>query len=218
MISNSIYLLTESRTRLFITLITILFLSFGLRMIWISYNQLQIAHTQLAEHKEKLAIISYERAIHPFFPFSPYRQQAIEQMQRLNHSLEQSSRKNLALEGWRRLRGAILSSRHLFGQPDKDLLLVSNANIARLASLTDTQTRMRKEFIQVEASGLLANHPKDINRIWGVLQFLLLLSWIFTTSRTIWLWQMIEFRTKVKWVAISVGSWLGWLISLYMAG
>lgn len=188
------------------------------RIGWVSHEQLELAQHELKRQHYERAIICYQRSIQAYLPWLPYREQSIKEMTSLLPSLEQQGNRQLALEGWRRLRGALLSTRSIFGQPDKELLTRVNRDIARLAAATDTQNLMSRETIEKESLQLLEQHPKDINNFWGFMNLIALLLWVGTTGWLIWFWQGLTIRHRTYLAGSSVGFWLLWLASLHFAG
>lgn len=195
-----------------------LVLSLCLRLEWIASSQLELARQAEQTQQPQQAIIHYERAIHAYLPWLSSREAALHDMQNLVRTLEAEENAELALQGWRRLRGAILSTRSIFGQPDKDVLLEADRNIARLAAATDAQGMMSKSDIEKEASVLLAKNPQDISAFWGVAQFILLLAWVAAACGLIWHWAPMSWRRRSLWAGGAAISWLGWLAVLYLAG
>jgi len=193
-------------------------LSFVGRMAWISHEQLALAHQAMQSGDLRRVLIHEERAIHPYLPLLPDRATAMREMQDLCRRLEQRGEKVLALEGWRRLRGALLAGRSMFGQPDRNVLELANREIARLASETDTQGKMDKARIRAEAAKLLRESPRDIHPFWGLMQFVMLMCWILATGRTIWCWADWPKVRRVAMMGVSSALFAGWLISLYLAG
>ena len=193
-------------------------LSFTVRLAWISHAQLELAHKAEQAGHWRRALIHDERAIHPYLPLLPARKQAMREMQTLCRQLEADGNKDLALEGWRRLRGALLAARSMFGQPDQDVLKTANREIARLAAETDTQGMMAKTEIRREAQRLLQQSPKDIHPFWGLMQFLMLILWIVLVGRTIWQWSAWAWPRRMAMVGAGGMAFLGWLVSLYLAG
>jgi len=193
------------------------FIAFVLRIAWVAGDQLELAHRYQQNGDTGRAVISYERAIHAYLPMLPARRQALHDMQALLASLEKRD-KALALEGWRRLRSAILYARSIVGQPDRNVLKLANRHIARLAAGTDKQGKMTRQEIEKEAVRLLAGAPKDIRAGWGVTQFLALLTWVISATLLIWFWQ--DWLPARRWQCAGFGvtAWLFWLFALYMAG
>ncbi|MDX8396420.1 MAG: hypothetical protein R8K22_08410 [Mariprofundaceae bacterium] len=205
--------------RMCLLLFAVSLFALAIRVTWIASEQLSLAEQALEADKNRTAIIAYERSIHAYLPLLPIRSDAISGIIALNQKVESDKDPILALEGWRRLRGALLSSRStIFGQPNADILSEANLNIARLAAATDTQGRMTKEEIEKEALQLLTENPKDVSGFWGVMQFIFLMSWIGFTCRLIWIWADMTTPTRFKFITASSGSWLAWLGSLWMAG
>ena len=131
-------------------------------------------------------------------------------------SLEDAGRYQLALKGWRRMRAALVSTRGIWGQPDARALHTANLHIAHLAAETDRQGFMSSAEIRTEALQLLESHPKDINRFWGLVQFLLLIGWI--GAGVMYLWASAEDNRR-RWLApVALMSFSGWLAALYLAG
>lgn len=190
----------------------------AVRAASVSYGQLEEARISLKQGDHKRAVLGYERCIQAYLPLLPSREQAIAEMQSMLRSLEKQQKPELALEGWRRLRAALLFSRSIFGQPDSLTLHEANLDIARLAAATDIQGKMSKEAIEQESMQLLAKHPKDISGFWGIMQFLFLLVWIGSTSYLVWNWQTQFIKQRIQFMAVSATAWLCWLGSLYMAG
>jgi len=204
--------------KLLLILSAIFVISSSLRMAWITQHQLELAHQSLHVDKQKRALVHYERAIHPYLPLLPAREQAMREMKGLCQQQEKAGNLNLALEGWRRLRGALLSSRSIFGQPNRSVLSEANRHIARLAAQTDVQAMMSKKEIQTEATRFLSRQLKDINGFWGVMQVTFLLLWVGLTCWLIWNWTRWETYPRGVLAIASLGSWLAWLESLYLAG
>ncbi|RMH51784.1 MAG: hypothetical protein D6682_03450 [Zetaproteobacteria bacterium] len=196
-------------------LLTLFFVSSAARIAWIAHQQNRLAHDALLRHDTRRAIIHFERSIHAWLPFLS--NPACTELPRLLHRIERE-RPELALEGWRRLRGAIKSTRNIFGQPNRTLLAEANRHIARLAARTDKEHRMTPQAIERELTGLLAREPRDVNRFWGVVQFLLLLAWVGLGCRLIWLWPRQALHRRMRLLAAAVGCWIGWLGALYLAG
>lgn len=208
----------KGEVRILLLLLGVFVFSYCMRLVWISHQQLALAHRALEQGNLARALVYQERAIHPYVPFSPPRQQALREMEELCRTLEVKGQKQLALEGWRRMRGAILSTRGIFGQPDKDRLLEANRHIARLAGVTDKQGMMAQAEIEKEVAELLAKHPRDPNAFWGMTQFILLLGWIALVSLLIWFWADLDWRRRAVWAGGGALAWLGWLAALYLAG
>ena len=208
----------QAFARLAIFLVAAFTLTLCLRLVWIVSEQQTQAFKQIEQGNMEQALKHYERAIHAYLPFWPPHSQVIEEMQSHILALESKGEKKLALKGWRRMRGAILSTRNLFGQPDREWLEEANQNIARLTAVTDEQGKMARQEIEKEAARLLAESPQDVHAGWGVAQFLFLLLWIGSSVALIWNWQ--HWRAARRWqcAAISLSAWLSWLTSLYMAG
>ena len=190
-------------------------LSAIVRVGWIAHQQHSFARQALAQHHPHRAIIHFARSIRAWLPLVP--NPSRQEMADLLRAIEQQQPK-LALEGWRRLRGALLATRNLFGQPNRDLLIEANRHIAHLAAITDEQHKMTPEAIARELSRLLAEYPKDVNRFWGVMQFLLLLAWVGLGCRLIWCWPERTARGRLLLFTAAFASWLGWLGALYLAG
>ena len=193
-------------------------LTLCLRLAWIVSEQQTQAQSQAEQGNMEQALKHYERAIHAYIPFWPPRSQVIEKMRSHLFTLESNKEKKLALKGWRRMRGAILSTRSMFGQPDRQWLEEANRNIARLAAATDEQGKMPRLEIEREASRLLAESPRDVHAGWGVAQFLFLMLWIVSSMALIWNWQCWRAARRWQCAAISLSAWLSWLAALYMAG
>jgi len=208
----------QSFAKLALFLVAAFTFTLCLRLAWIVSEQQTQAQKQAEQGNMEQALKHYERAIHAYIPFWPPRSQAIEEMRSHIFTLESNEEEELALKGWRRMRGAILSTRNLFGQPDRQWLLEANRNIARLAASTDEQGKMPRLEIEREASRLLAELPRDVHAGWGVAQFLFLLLWILSSMALIWNWQ--HWRATRRWqcATISLSAWLSWLAALYMAG
>jgi len=204
--------------KLLLILSAIFVASSSLRIAWITQHQLDIAHQSIDAGKHKRALIHYERAISAYLPFLPARKQALGEMKALCQQQRKEGHLDLALEGWRRLRGALLSSRSMFGQPNHSLLRDVNGEIARLAAITDTQGMMPGKDIQAEDRRLLDQHPKDINRFWGGMQFVFLMLWIGSTCWLIWRWTIWTVARRWRLAGVCAGSWFAWLVSLYLAG
>ena len=199
-------------------LAVLFFSSFTVRMIWTANEQLDLARHHQQQDDTYRAMLGYERAIHTYVPWLSSRVEAMSELQSLLEALERDNKGKQALEGWRRLRGAVLSTRSMFGQPDREWLEEANRNIARLAASTDEQRKMPRQEIEKEASRLLAESPRDVHAGWGVAQFLFLLLWILSSMALIWNWQ--HWRATRRWqcATISLSAWLSWLAALYMAG
>jgi len=193
------------------------FLAFVVRIAWVVGEQLELAHQYARQGDPGRAIISYERAIHAYLPLLPSRQAALRDMQALLDSLEASD-KALALEGWRRLRSAILYARSMFGQPDRDVLERANRKIAALAAALDRQKRMTPDAIESEAMALLHTHPHDVHAGWGAAQFMALLTWVISSGALIWFWQGWPAVRRWQCAGLGLSAWLFWLLALYMAG
>jgi len=199
-------------------LVAVMIAAFCFRVAWIAGEQLEIAGQAIEKGDTRRAMLAYERSLHAWLPLLPSYKQALTGMQELNNSLEAKGNMIAALEGWRRLRGALMSTRSIFGQPHESELVEANRHIARLAAETDTQGMMSREAIEKEATRLLADNPKDVSSFWGVMQFLLLLLWIGGTSWLIWHWEEYDLRRRVAAMGLSLGAFLGWLGALYLAG
>ncbi len=192
--------------------------AFMTRVAWVAGEQLELARHYQAQAETYRAIISYERAIHAYVPWLSSRAEAANQLRFLLDELEAGDNEKQALEGWRRLRGAVLSTRSMFGQPDRQWLEEANRNIARLAAVTDEQGKMSRQEIEKEASRLLAESPRDVHAGWGVAQFLFLLLWILSSMALIWNWMHWRVARRWRCAAISLSAWLSWLAALYLAG
>lgn len=193
-------------------------LSLAGRIAWIASSQLDIAHQALGLGDTRHAIMAFERSIHAYIPYLPSREEAKKEMHETLRLTESEGNLVLSLEGWRRLRAALISSRSIFGQPDRELLDVANSQIARLASLTDKQGKMTPADIQQEATELLHKYPKDVSAFWGVMQFVFLSLWVALTCYLIWIWPERAMNQRVSLISGSIAAWLCWLAALYLAG
>lgn len=199
-------------------LAVVLAVAFCFRVASIAGDQLEIAGQAMEKGDTRRAMLAYERSLHAWLPFLPACEQALKGMWELNKSLEKRGNRVAALEGWRRLRAALMSTRSIFGQPHEAVLQQANRHIARLAAATDTQGMMSRQAIEQEATQLLAENPKDISPFWGVMQFLLLLLWIGSTTWLIWNWAGFAVRQRMLAGGVSALSLMGWLGALYLAG
>ncbi len=199
--------------RVFLVLLVLFFVSLLARTGWIAHSQLEDARLSLKQGRPERALVHFERAVHAYLPLSGPANAAITGMRRLCLRLEKREPR-LALEGWRRMRGALLASRHFLGQPHTRLLREADAHIAYLAASTDTQGFLSRAAIMEEGRRLLAAHPRDPSRMWVLLQFLFLALWIGASCRLIWLWP----RRRLLLAAVAAGGWMAWLASLTLAG
>ncbi len=204
--------------RIISLLMLVFFISFTARIAWIAHSQLDQARTYARQGNTGRALIAFERAIHARLPWPGDHRTAITEMLAAIRAAEAKGKQHLALNGWRRLRGALLSTRNLFGQPEPALLRKANTRIARLSAETDAQSMMSGAAIQVEDARLLTTHPRDIPAFRGLMQFCFLILWIGATGMLIWHWS--EWMPDRRWsvAGVSLGGWLAWLGSLYMAG
>ena len=203
---------------LFLFLAILFFIAWTVRIGWVSGEQLELARQHQEQGNTYRAMLGYERALHAYIPWLSSREEAANQLRSLLETLEANDNGKQALEGWRRLRGAVLSTRSMFGQPDRQWLEEANRNISRLAASTDKQGKMSRQEIEKEATRLLAESPSDVHAGWGVAQFLLLLLWIGSSIALIWNWQYWRMARRWQCAAISLSAWLSWLTALYMAG
>ncbi len=203
--------------RVMLLLATVFCVSLTARIAWIAHTQLDEARTYARQGDTGRALIACERAMHAWLPWPGMRPAAAEMLV-LIHAAEAEGNKRLALNGWRRLRGALLSARSLFWQPDPALLQKAHARIARLSAETDAQSMMSGAAIQAEDARLLTTRPKDISGFWGLMQFCLLILWTGATCMLIWRWP--DWTQRRRWLVagVSLSGWLIWLGSLYMAG
>jgi len=198
-------------------LAVVLAVAFCFRVAWIAGGQLELAEQAIEKGDTRRAMLAYERTLHAWLPLLPAYEQALTGMRKLNGSLEEQGKQQAALEGWRRLRAALMSTRSIFDQPHKSELLETNRHIARLAAATDTQGLMSRAAIEKEAMWLLAENPKDVSPFWGVMQFLLLLLWVGGGMHLIWHWADSNVYRRILVGGVSGLSWLGWLGALYLA-
>jgi len=203
--------------RVMLMLAAVFCISWTARIAWTTHAQLDEARAYARQGDTGHALIACERAMHAWLPW-PGMQPAAAEMLALIHAAEAKGKKRLALNGWRRLRGALLSTRGLFGQPDPALLQKTNVRIARLSAETDAQSMMSGAAIQAEDTHLLATRPKDISGFRGLMQFCFLILWISATCMLIWRWPDWTAHRRRLMAVASIGGWLAWLGSLYLAG
>jgi len=197
-------------------ILVLIIVSFSLRQAHIVYTEHAAARAAIvAKHADK-AMIHYANALHAWLPWLPERQRTLQEMQDQLVLLEENGESEIALKGWRRMRAGIIAVRSIWGQPDAGTLHAANHHIARLAAMADTQGLMSAKDIETESLQLLESSPRDINRFWGLMQFLLLLGWTGAVAVFLWLPQEDSRR---RWLLLAAplcfGSWLG---ALYLAG
>jgi len=189
--------------------------SFALRQGQIVSEEHAAAGAAIAAKHVDKAMIHYANALHAWLPWWPERQRTLREMQDQLSLLEKDGASETALKGWRRMRAAIVATRGIWGQPDVAALHEANRRIARLAADSDTQGLMSSQEIKAEALQLLESHPRDINRFWGFMQFLLLLGWTGAVAAFLWL-PHADSRRRLLLLAAPI-CFGGWLLALYLA-
>ncbi len=190
--------------------------SFAIRLADVVSTQHAAAQAAVAVKHWDRAMIHYANALHAWLPVLPERQRVLQEMRLQLFRLEKAGMADLALKGWRRMRAALVSTRGIWGQPDAEALHTANRHIARLAGETDRQGFMSSPEIRTEALQLLESHPGDINRFWGLVQFLLLFGWI--GAGVMYLWLPSEDGRRRWFILAAPMSFSGWLVALYLAG
>ncbi|MDX8378188.1 MAG: hypothetical protein R8L53_09225 [Mariprofundales bacterium] len=203
--------------RLIALLSVIFFISLIIRINWIAAEQYGFAQQYLQQKQIVNALKAYERSARAWLPFSSMQTQAANDMMHLNNMLEQTGHKEIALQGWRRLRGALLSTRSMFGQPNAELLPIINANIARLAASTDKQGMMSAAAIEKELAQLLSAPLKDVSPFWGLVQFVALIAWIIGILWLIWHWSAWSIKQRSLVMTASWSCFALWLLALSQA-
>jgi len=206
-----------SLLELLLILTMTLLIAWGIRVSWIANSQFELAQTLQQQGQVQRAMMAYERSLHAYLPLLNARENTIAHFTVLLTDLERSDQPSLALEGWRRLRGALLSTRHILGQPDSQTLELVNQNISRLAIiLAEKENKMIA--LKDQSEELLKHSPKEISAFWGILQALLLIAWLIVTSRTIWTWSTNSLHNRALQMTFSLLLLIGWLGCLYLAG
>lgn len=204
------------RIWVYLGLAGLMLLSFSLRQVYIVHAEHAAAQAALAAKRTDDAMRHYANALHAWLPLLPERGRVLVEMQEKLLFLEKAGELDAALKGWRRLRAALVSTRGIWGQPDADMLRKANRNIARLAAATDAQGFMSAQDIEREALQLLESHPRDVDRFWGSMQFLLLLAWIGAVTAFLWL---PHAHPRRRWLLLLAPACFGgWLTALYLAG
>ncbi len=144
-----------------------------------SRAELAAARGHREEGRSARAIEHYRRAIRWAFPLSPYRAEAISELESLAGELEAGGDLNGALLAWRSLSGGIAAGRTLYSGPNPAR---ENANdqIARLMALD----RSASIDASLSAEQLAADHRRLLSDeiapdpFWGALLLLGMAVWI----------------------------------------
>jgi len=205
-----------SHSRMLFCILVLMIVSFSLRQAYIVYTEHAAARAAIAAKHADKAMIHYANALHAWLPWLPERHRTLQEMRDQLLLIEKKGESEIALKGWRRMRAAIIAVRGIWGQPDAAALYAVNHHIARLAAMTDRQGLMSAKDIEVESLQLLESSPRDINRFWGLMQFLFLLSWTGAVAVFLWLPQEDSRR---RWFLLAAPLCFGiWLAALYLAG
>ncbi len=178
--------------------------------------------TQLLQKGEvESAILSFDHAIHWYFPGNPFPERSIQSLWKLGNDLQNKQDPSMALLAFDSLRGGIYSIRNVYW-PYRDWLPQVNEKIARLRGMQEA-----KQNPQLRPEDAYEKHLKLLTRderpqtAWVVLMGVGFLGWLF--SIVAWIWKgfdaegKILLRKSIPWVIAAVIFFALWVGSLLKA-